>query len=76
MTTPTCKRCDTAMAEGIAMAPTYVGGAPDFPNDRYASTFTEGGTGRVVAVWKCPDCGHSFRKGELCVNINQIGGVA
>jgi hypothetical protein len=51
------------MSDGIATAQTYVGGAPDFPSDTHASTFSAGGTGKVVKVWKCPTCGHSMTKG-------------
>jgi len=63
MDEPTCNRCNVPMSDGIATAQTYVGGAPDFPSDTHASTFSAGGTGKVVKVWKCPTCGHSMTKG-------------
>lgn len=54
-----CRKCKTEMVPGIATAQTYVGGMPDFPGDKHASTFSAGGPGKVIDCWKCPDCGHS-----------------
>lgn len=58
-----CNKCGTYMKRGIATLQTYVGGMPDFAGDDYSSTFSAGGTGRVINCWKCPDCGHSITKG-------------
>lgn len=60
MITPTCKRCKILMEQGIATAQTYVGGEPDFFGDTRSSTFTAGGPGFLMVVWKCPKCGHSI----------------
>jgi hypothetical protein len=54
-----CRKCKTEMVLGIATAQTYVGGTPDFPGDTHASTFSAGGTGKVIPCHKCPSCGHS-----------------
>lgn len=58
-----CNKCGTYMKRGFAIAQTYVGGMPDFAGDKHSSTFSAGGTGRVINCWKCPDCGHSIAKG-------------
>ena len=57
---PLCKHCDVPMKLGTAMQQTYVGGMPDFPGDKHSVTFSAGGAGKLVRVWKCPKCGHSF----------------
>ena len=62
--TPTCRRCEVPMGHGIATGQTYVGGLPDFEGDKHSSTFSVGGSGKVINVWKCPDCGSSISKGE------------
>ena len=54
-----CHKCNVPMKKGIATEQTYVGGMPDFAGDRHSSTFSAGGTGRVIDCMKCPSCGHS-----------------
>lgn len=54
-----CRKCKTEMVLGIATAQTYVGGMPDFEGETHSSTFSAGGTGRVINCMKCPSCGHS-----------------
>lgn len=61
---PACNKCRTQMVDAIALQQTYVGGIEDFAGDGYSSTFHAGGTGRVIACWKCPDCGRSITKDE------------
>ena len=60
---PACNKCRTQMVDAIALQQTYVGGIEDFEGEGYSSTFHAGGTGRVIACWKCPDCGRSITKG-------------
>jgi hypothetical protein len=47
------------MQYGIAIEQTYVGGMPDFAGDKHSSTFSAGGSGRLIECWKCGDCGYS-----------------
>ena len=56
-----CKKCDTEMVDGVAMAPTWVPGIPDFPGqtDLRGQTMHMGGSGRLANVQKCPECGYS-----------------
>jgi len=55
-----CPRCKVQMKPGIATGQTYVGGMPDFDSDTHSSTFSAGGPGFLMVVWKCPKCGHSL----------------
>ena len=59
-----CYKCGTKLKEGIATKQTYVGGMPDFPGDKHASTFSAGGPGKVTTCWKCPKCGYSITDGK------------
>jgi hypothetical protein len=52
------------MQYGIAIEQTYVGGMPDFAGDRHSSTFSAGGTGKVINCLKCPKCGRSVTEGK------------
>jgi hypothetical protein len=61
-----CKRCAGEMREGVAIAPTWVLGLPDFPGDPPFSpgqTVTFGGPGKLIACLKCKECGYSTSKG-------------
>ena len=61
---PTCRECGAEMAPGQALANTLSCGAPDFPGDGPESkgqTLSYSGRSKLIGVWKCPDCGHSFR---------------
>jgi len=60
-----CRRCGTAMVDGEALAPTFINRLPDFPGqtDLRGQTLNPG-PGEVVAVKKCPSCGHSFISGD------------
>ena len=60
----TCRKCRTPMAPGKAIEQTYVGGTPDFPGDKHATTFSAGGPGVLIDVMKCPKCGWSVTAGE------------
>ncbi len=57
-----CKRCNTPMQPGIAMAQTYRG-KPDFPSDaddpNAIVTRSPGGLGKLINCLKCPQCGWS-----------------
>lgn len=65
MTDPiTCPKCGTRMAPGKALVQTFTPGTPDFPGDEMASTFSAGGTGRMIDCHKCEGCGWSVTKGE------------
>jgi hypothetical protein len=44
-----CRKCGTYMKRGFAIEQTYVGGMPDFAGDTYSSTFSAGGTGKVIS---------------------------
>ena len=59
-----CRKCKTEMAEGIAMAPTFIRGLPDYPGqtDFRGQTVHMGGSGRIADVHKCPECGHSVER--------------
>ena len=59
-----CRKCNVPMEQGIATLQTYVGGMPDFAGDTYSSTFSAGGTGKVISCLKCPECGHSITEGK------------
>ena len=52
-----CKKCNIPMKEGIAIENTMTG-TPDFPGGEVV-TLSPGGPGKVIAVLKCPECGHS-----------------
>ena len=55
-----CAKCNsnTEMRKGIAIAQTYTG-IGDFHDGDAVSTVSPGGSGKLVAVKKCPECGHS-----------------
>lgn len=59
---PTCRRCHAPMQRGQALANTLVS-TDDFGGDagQAGSTFSPTGPAEMVACWKCPECGHSFR---------------
>lgn len=57
-----CKKCGGRMRLGSALVSTSVQAVPDFSGDPHASTFYEGGPGRLVTVSKCERCGWSVRK--------------
>jgi hypothetical protein len=59
-----CNKCNVPMGQGIATQQTYVGGMPDFAGDRHSSTFSAGGTGKVINCLKCPECGRSVTEGK------------
>lgn len=60
-----CRHCNQEMVPGKAFAPTVVVGLPDFPGqgDLRGQTMSDG-PGKLVAVNKCPACGHSVTPGE------------
>lgn len=63
---PTCFTCGGKMRQGIAIAPTWIG-SPDFPGDtgmEAGCTMTQG-SGEMMGVTKCKDCGRSFSSGPL-----------
>lgn len=60
----TCRKCGGPMSDGLATGQTYVGGMPDFPGDKHATTFSAGGPGKLIAVSKCQDCGWSVTRGD------------
>lgn len=65
---PVCRRCQVGMIKSKALVSTMVAGAPDFIDQDHTNTrsqtCSEGGPGKLVAVWKCPGCGHSIKVKE------------
>lgn len=55
-----CRKCGGTMKQGKALAQTYVGGMPDFEDDDHSTTFSAGGSGKMVDCMKCEDCGWSI----------------
>lgn len=55
---PSCRRCNTLLQPGKAIAQTYTG-LPDFLGDAYPVTLSPGGPGRLIDCLKCPACGWS-----------------
>lgn len=68
MTNPTCKKCSVEMHDGTALANT-LSWSDDFGSKSKEKTpprgvtCSYGGESVLVAVWKCPECGHSFSRG-------------
>ena len=54
-----CKKCSGIMKPSKALAQTFVGGMPDFIGDKHSSTFSAGGTGKLIDCLKCEECGWS-----------------
>jgi len=56
-----CPFCNVALKPSIALAQTWVAGAPDFIGETYPSiqTMSPGGPGKVINCMKCPECGYS-----------------
>lgn len=63
---PRCARCRSVMVQGIALINTRSYGIEDFPGvpDHIGQTFSYTGPARLVQVWKCSQCGHSFVLGN------------
>lgn len=55
-----CTKCNSGaeMRKGVALDQTYTG-IGDFHDGDAVSTISPGGSGRLVTVKKCPECGHS-----------------
>lgn len=51
------------MKAGVAIAQTFTG-IGDFRDNDDVATISPGGPGEIVAVFKCPACGHSVTKGK------------
>ncbi len=47
------------MKPGISTGQTFVGGTPDFPEDKHPVSFSAGGPGYLADCMKCEDCGWS-----------------
>lgn len=47
------------MQPGLVLGQTVTAGAPDFPGDDTASTYSIGGPGKLMTCMKCPECGWS-----------------
>ena len=67
-----CYKCKVVMVKGIALENTLVAGMPDFPDQAddiaagkipIGQTVHYGGTGKLINVYKCPECGHSVSIG-------------
>jgi hypothetical protein len=54
-----CKHCEIPMLPGTALVSTFVG-HEDLGG---VVTMSPGGPGKLVPVWKCPECGYSVRGG-------------
>lgn len=55
----TCRKCGGTMKPGKATRQTLVGGMPDFPGDKHATTLSAGGPGKLIDCMKCERCGWS-----------------
>jgi len=53
-----CEKCNVELIKGIALQQTYTG-IPDFIGSKQVVTMSPGGSGKLVACWKCPKCGWS-----------------
>lgn len=56
-----CKKCRGEMRPGKAIEQTY-SGIPDFPGDKYPTTVSPGGKGKLIECLKCENCGWSITK--------------
>ena len=54
---PQCRHCAIPMKPGKSLVSTLTGEEDDIGG---CVTLSAGGPGRMVAVMKCPSCGHSF----------------
>ena len=54
-----CKHCEIPMLPGTALVSTFVG----HEDLGAVCTMSPGGPGKLVPVWKCPECGYSVRGG-------------
>jgi len=57
-----CNKCQITMVEGKALKEIF-SGTPEWP-DSTVCTISPSGRSDMVAVWKCPQCGHSITKGK------------
>lgn len=48
------------MEKGFALKQTFVPGTPDFVGSNEILSFSPGGPGKMVEVWKCIVCGRSI----------------
>lgn len=55
-----CKKCNSPMEPGIALANTTTT-MPDFINDDACVTYSVGGPGKLIECLKCPACGWSVK---------------
>jgi len=56
-----CRKCGGTVKHGIAMQSTLVASIGDFHSTDYC-TFSAGGPGRLIEVYKCGECGHSYSR--------------
>ena len=61
---PKCRKCGGEMKAGMALQNKF-SGLPDFPDDTSAATISRSGPPKMVNVYKCIKCGHSFEKNQL-----------
>lgn len=65
MSAPICIRCRVQMQRGIALENIPVA-SEDFGGDATwdGATISPGPEAKTVSVWKCPECGHSFKESK------------
>ena len=60
-----CQKCQITMVKGQALKTTFTSGMTDFIGDKSEDamvTISPGGSGQMVDVWKCPQCGYSVTR--------------
>lgn len=60
---PKCKKCRVKMKKGISIRNT-LSGVDDFVGVEIM-TIHYGGSGKLLNVWKCPQCGFSLSIGTI-----------
>jgi hypothetical protein len=60
-----CFECGGAIKVGTALGQTMVPGIEAQLDPDGLGTYSAGGPGYLMDVYKCVDCGHSFKKGSV-----------
>ena len=55
----TCDKCNIPLVSGVAIEQTWVPGVEAQLDGELGGTYSPGGPGKLIAVWKCPQCGWS-----------------
>jgi len=56
-----CRKCGGQVKQGVAIQSTLVSSIGDFHSTDYC-TFSVGGPGQLIDVYKCGECGHSYSR--------------